>query len=541
MPRERLEPQGSVQMLCLLGRPAVADGVVRRPLRLRPKSMALLARVALAEATVPRSELARELFDDVDAPRASLRWYLSNLRAALPQKMRDALVLTEDAIGFAGVTDVRVFRTQVQALNPANALDQDGLDTLVRVLDLYRGDLCHGLAVSASVAFDTWLFVEQDQVRRLFRRVALGFARSALRLGRADVALEPLTRLVGVDPYCEDAHLLLIAASEHSGSLSAARSAYEQYQRIVRTELHTEPRASVAARYEEVPVTGPGLPTEDLIPLDAITQHIIEWPGSGPTVLGIHGSAQSAYSLTALGERLSGKLRFISVDLRGHGFSDKPPRGYEVADHVADLRQLIHVLRLRRPLVLGHSLGGAIATFLAASEDLSGLILLDGVVGDQAFVANAAVQVVGPFGEELDQRFGGFAEYLQHWHRTSSGRYGDAEERWIIRCARYTLAPLPDGSVRMRALRRALEDEWASVGRSDGLAALRRVRCRVLIVHAAMPWLDGRAYLSAAAIAAQVAAARSSQLHVAHNSDHETIVRDPDPALIHAITTFAQG
>ncbi|GAC1583096.1 MAG: hypothetical protein NVS3B18_16350 [Candidatus Dormibacteria bacterium] len=528
-------------MLCLLGFPTVADGAIREPLRLRPKAMALLARVALAEDPVPRAVLARALFDEADEPRARLRWYLSHLRAALPEALRDLVVLSGDTVGFNGVTDVGAFRTQVQAFAPAEALDSDALDMLAGVLDLYRGDLCDGLVVTASVAFDTWMFVEQEQLRRVFRRAVLAFARSALRLNRAEMALGPLTRLVAVDPYCEDAHLLLIGASEHARSAAAARSAYEQYQRVMRTELHSEPRASVAARYEAVAVTAPGLPVEDLIPLRTITQHIVEWSGTGPTVLGIHGSAQSAYSLTALGERLAGKLRFIGVDLRGHGYSDKPPIGYEVADHVEDLRELIRALRLHRPLVLGHSLGGAVAAFLAATEDLSGLILLDGVVGDQAFVANAAAQVVGPFGAELEQRFGGFEEYLQHWHRTSSSRYGDLEERWITRCARYTLAPLPDGSLRMRALRRALEDEWASVGRCDALAALRRVRCPVLIVHAALPWLDGRPYLSDDAIAAQLAAARTSQLHIAYDCDHETVLRAPDPPLIDAITAFACG
>src|SRR5713226_10947 len=111
-----------MRMLCLLGSPAVADGSVRVPLRLRPKAMAILARVALAEEPVPRAELARELFDEVDASRAGLRWYLSNLRAALPVGLRDLLVLTGDAVGFSGVTDVGVFRTQVEALGRAEAL-----------------------------------------------------------------------------------------------------------------------------------------------------------------------------------------------------------------------------------------------------------------------------------------------------------------------------------------------------------------------------------------------------------------------------------
>ena len=46
--------------------------------------------------------------------------------------------------------------------------------------------------------------------------------------------------------------------------------------------------------------------------------------------------------------------------------------------------------------MLGFSIGGAIAAFLAARSDCSGLILLEGVIGDRAFTENAAAQVINP-------------------------------------------------------------------------------------------------------------------------------------------------
>ena len=53
-------------------------------------------------------------------------------------------------------------------------------------------------------------------------------------------------------------------------------------------------------------------------------------PGAEPPILAIHGSTMSAYTFTALAERLTPDVRFVAVDLRGHGFSDKPPAGYDV-------------------------------------------------------------------------------------------------------------------------------------------------------------------------------------------------------------------
>src|SRR5206468_4080019 len=135
-------------------------------------------------------------------------------------------------------------------------------------------------------------------------------------------------------------------------------------------------------------------PDDRLIALGQLTLHIVDWPGAEPPILAIHGSTMSAYTFTALAERLSPEIRFVAVDLRGHGFSDKPPTGYSVEQHVEDLDELMTVLALHRPVTLGFSIGGAIAAFLAARNDCRGLILLEGVIGDRAFTENAAARVV---------------------------------------------------------------------------------------------------------------------------------------------------
>jgi pimeloyl-ACP methyl ester carboxylesterase len=59
-------------MLCLLGDPAVLRNGVHEPLRLRPKALALTARLALAGGPVERTELARMLFPDAEDPRREL-------------------------------------------------------------------------------------------------------------------------------------------------------------------------------------------------------------------------------------------------------------------------------------------------------------------------------------------------------------------------------------------------------------------------------------------------------------------------------------
>src|SRR5262249_55510669 len=176
---------------------------------------------------------------------------------------------------------------------------------------------------------------------------------------------------------------------------------------------HAQPRREVAQRYESRQPAGRALPIDALVPLRDITMHIVEWPGEDPAIIAVPGSAGQAYRLMALGETLAPDVRFIAVSLRGQGFSDKPPKGYTVEDHVAYLLQLISALSLSNPTRIGHSLGGSISTFAAeaGADNIGGLILFDAVVGDTAFV-EAASHVMGHIGLHLERRYVSIDDYL---------------------------------------------------------------------------------------------------------------------------------
>jgi len=262
----------------------------------------------------------------------------------------------------------------------------------------------------------------------------------------------------------------------------------------------------------------------------------VDWMGGDPTVLAIHGSAGMAHTLGALAQRLAPTVRVVGVDLRGHGFSDKPPAGYDLERHVEDVRQLIGALGLRRPVLLGHSAGGTIATFVASTTEVAGLILLEAMIGDRAFTENATAQAA-PLATKLGQPVAGFDAYVTAW-RARREPFSDEAERLVDRWARFALAPLPSGAYRERALRAAVEAEWASIIAADSLRALARVRCPVMIVQAVKPWLGGRPYFSRRIVEAQLHAVPRAELFVAEHSDHGTIIRDPAPDMVAAILRF---
>src|SRR5450830_865312 len=83
--------------------------------------------------------------------------------------------------------------------------------------------------------------------------------------------------------------------------------------------------------------------------------------GKGPALVMIHGLMGSSRNLTyALSGQLRQHFRVISVDRPGSGYSTRHPG--TAADLPAQARQIaafIQTLGLEKPLVLGHSLGGA--------------------------------------------------------------------------------------------------------------------------------------------------------------------------------------
>lgn len=284
----------------------------------------------------------------------------------------------------------------------------------------------------------------------------------------------------------------------------------------MRQELQAEPAPNVARRYETEVPTGGRLPIDDLVELREITVHTVEWRGDEPTVIAIHGSAQSAYSLTVLAAWLAPDVPVITADLRGHGLSDKPPGVYHVRRHAADIQGTHHETRSEVPVLLGFLVSGAIATLVASdSNEIGGLILLEGVGGDLAFTSNSAAHQTpptNPAGVEMTERFGGFGEYLTQWRADQPSR-STVAELLLERVVRYELEPLHDGTYRRRGLRQAWKDTWSSLTDIDSLALFRRVRCPVLIVQPALGWIGGEPYLSDALIDAQCRVARHATHH----------------------------
>lgn len=126
-----------------------------------------------------------------------------------------------------------------------------------------------------------------------------------------------------------------------------------------------------------------------------------------PPLLAIHGWLDNAASFDALAPLLAECFRIVALDLPGHGRSQHRPPGvrYHFVDYLDDVLAAIDALGWAECSLLGHSLGGGIASFIAAAfpERVQNLFLIE--------VAGA---VSAPVEKSLAQLQRGIAQFREN-------------------------------------------------------------------------------------------------------------------------------
>jgi pimeloyl-ACP methyl ester carboxylesterase len=98
--------------------------------------------------------------------------------------------------------------------------------------------------------------------------------------------------------------------------------------------------------------------------------------GSGRPVVWLHGMSEDRLSWAPVTEQLADEMRCIRIDFRGHGASSHR-RPYELEALVSDVTSVISATCDEPPVVVGHSLGGMVATIAASIGDIGPVICVD--------------------------------------------------------------------------------------------------------------------------------------------------------------------
>ncbi len=123
-------------------------------------------------------------------------------------------------------------------------------------------------------------------------------------------------------------------------------------------------------------------PGNDWFSGDVVANHIrIHYHRTGgdkPKLILSHGFTDNGLCWIRAAQALEKDYDVIMPDARGHGLSDAPKTGYGPDDRAADLAGFIQALGLRKPFLMGHSMGAdTTATTAAAYPDLVGCAVLE--------------------------------------------------------------------------------------------------------------------------------------------------------------------
>lgn len=158
--------------------------------------------------------------------------------------------------------------------------------------------------------------------------------------------------------------------------------------------------------------------------------------GSGETpVFFLHSLAGTANHWLAQLDSIRGGYRAIAIDFSGHGRSKKQIGSENhLESFIQDVEDVANHLQLQKFVLVGHSMGGAIATAFAARhpEQVTALLLVD-PAGDSTQMPPAVVQqIIGAMASL------GYQEYIEgYWQQILAGST-DATHTAVMRDLRQT-------------------------------------------------------------------------------------------------------
>ncbi|RJF89290.1 alpha/beta hydrolase [Oleomonas cavernae] len=119
-------------------------------------------------------------------------------------------------------------------------------------------------------------------------------------------------------------------------------------------------------------------PPGKFIEIDGHAIHYTD-EGQGPTLLLIHGLGGQTGNFAYLTDYLKAGYRVVALDRPGNGYSTKPagaPSG--IVEQARIIARFIAALDLDQPVIVGHSLGGAVALAIALNHSklIAGAALL---------------------------------------------------------------------------------------------------------------------------------------------------------------------
>ena len=258
-----------------------------------------------------------------------------------------------------------------------------------------------------------------------------------------------------------------------------------------------------------------------------------EFGGTGAAVLLLHGAGNTLLDMAPLASFLVPRHRVVGMDLRNHGRSGDGPWDWDAV--LQDVHAVVVACGLVKPLVVGHSLGGMVATMYAARYDsVLGAVNLDGF-GDgtplpedltedeaarlQSLLRTAGDAVIRELGRPRSES--GLAVEREAW--VAGAQLLGLDEALAAEAYDRKLMPVASGTFTVRPTSDRLEEIRAAVEQLD-LLPLYRDASTPQLVFAALQGGQGLPEELSALAAARARGQRRELRLIGQQRDHVTVV-----------------
>jgi len=183
---------------------------------------------------------------------------------------------------------------------------------------------------------------------------------------------------------------------------------------------------------------------------NGVQLEVLDWGGSGRSVVLLAGFGNSAHVFDEFAERLTETNHVYGITRRGFGSSSHPASGYDVQHLAQDILSVLDALRIESPVLAGHSYAGNEMAILGSRSDrVAGLVFMD-ALNDPTYDWSERNAINGRFPAERypipnvpsSETNPSFEEYLA-WQRV--GR----RDPWPESEIRATWETTPDGRMGM--------------------------------------------------------------------------------------------
>jgi len=151
--------------------------------------------------------------------------------------------------------------------------------------------------------------------------------------------------------------------------------------------------------------------------------HFVEWGSSNcPPLLLLHGFAMHAHVWGSFAPAMSSNWWIVAMDFRGHGDSDwAPDHQYDRLTLASDVAEFSATQFDSPPVIVGHSMGGAVALLVATRW--GGLVTPRGIVMvDSSLTLPSKKSELGRFLDQAPTTFPSFDAMVDYAGRLSKAR-----------------------------------------------------------------------------------------------------------------------